>query len=84
MLLTVLGIQAPVESGPTSTCSPTRSLPECKTPFTTVPTYGTDQISVIEYWTIRISYKTSSAVLFILHLQGLIDSKLVNVSFAGR
>ena len=39
----------PFESGPKSTESPARTVPALRIPSTTVPTYGTEYTSVIEY-----------------------------------
>ena len=43
----------PFESGPKSTASPDLTVPELRMPSTTVPTYGTEYTSVIEYCSAR-------------------------------
>lgn len=49
MVLTVVAWKFPFESGPKSTASPALMDPELMIPSTTVPTYGTEYTSVIEY-----------------------------------
>lgn len=49
MLRTAVVVKFPFESGPIRTASPVLTLPPFTMPFTTVPTYGTDQTSVTEY-----------------------------------
>ena len=50
MLRTAVVVKFPFESGPTRTASPVFTTPPFTIPLTTVPTYGTDQTSVIEYY----------------------------------
>ena len=50
ILRTAVVVKFPFESGPTRTASPVLTIPPFTIPFTTVPTYGTDQTSVIEYY----------------------------------
>ena len=53
MDLTTVPWKFPFESGPKSTASPDLTVPELRMPSTTVPTYGTEYTSVIEYCSAR-------------------------------
>ena len=77
----------PFESGPKSTASPDLTVPELRMPSTTVPTYGTEYTSVIEYCSARqrrrdgVQERKKERRRY---LEGLVGQELLVVALAGR